>query len=405
MAHPPDKQSDLTFTEWLDVCKTSNKGIKLDFKTQDVVEPCLTELNRALPHIKHPVILNADIFDGNQAGKACIDAQAFVDLCTQHCPNQIISIGWTTNNPTSFYSWQNVYEIFCLIKTKSLKQKITYPVRLTWAARSMCRLEWLIRFTDSTLTVWGHETDLLGSLDWILLFRRYFSASRVFFDLPDKQMEFLRENLDHSVCLEKLSKSADPLVRSYLSANIQADYWDAEGETYKCDHGLLLHSHGSRVTTRDAYRFGPGYVSRICGKFVFLVKGKLETHRRTECVRISLIRAGSNQESNGVATDLNSLSIGVDGTTEFTWNQNDQPQQTNLSETSGPYSFCISHDVQSADLAVEICSHDINYSKKESINYRANGLGNQRIHLSLVLEGQNYALAFDELSIAVDDPC
>ena len=44
MAHPPITDSDLTFTEWLNISLQSNKGIKLDFKTPNAVEPCLRKL-------------------------------------------------------------------------------------------------------------------------------------------------------------------------------------------------------------------------------------------------------------------------------------------------------------------------------------------------------------------------
>lgn len=32
MAHPPDKDSDITLKEWLEEVKEHQKGIKLDFK-------------------------------------------------------------------------------------------------------------------------------------------------------------------------------------------------------------------------------------------------------------------------------------------------------------------------------------------------------------------------------------
>lgn len=32
MAHPPDKDSDISLKEWLDEVKEHQKGIKLDFK-------------------------------------------------------------------------------------------------------------------------------------------------------------------------------------------------------------------------------------------------------------------------------------------------------------------------------------------------------------------------------------
>ena len=45
MAHPPETESDLKFSEWLDLCLSSGKGLKLDFKTNNSVLPCLKSLN------------------------------------------------------------------------------------------------------------------------------------------------------------------------------------------------------------------------------------------------------------------------------------------------------------------------------------------------------------------------
>jgi len=46
MAHPPQTDSDLTFTEWLRASLLSGKGLKLDFKTPNAVEPCLKILKQ-----------------------------------------------------------------------------------------------------------------------------------------------------------------------------------------------------------------------------------------------------------------------------------------------------------------------------------------------------------------------
>jgi hypothetical protein len=46
MAHPPEIYSDLTFTEWLLASLPSGKGLKLDFKTPNAIEPCLKILKQ-----------------------------------------------------------------------------------------------------------------------------------------------------------------------------------------------------------------------------------------------------------------------------------------------------------------------------------------------------------------------
>ena len=44
MAHPPQTESDLTFKEWISRSASSQKGLKLDFKSPRAVEPCLSYL-------------------------------------------------------------------------------------------------------------------------------------------------------------------------------------------------------------------------------------------------------------------------------------------------------------------------------------------------------------------------
>ncbi len=52
MAHPPDTESDLKFSEWLKLCLPSGKGLKLDFKTHNSVLPCLKSLNASKEKVR-----------------------------------------------------------------------------------------------------------------------------------------------------------------------------------------------------------------------------------------------------------------------------------------------------------------------------------------------------------------
>ena len=45
MAHPPKTDGDLKFSEWLEMSANSGKGLKLDFKTNNSVGPCLEVLS------------------------------------------------------------------------------------------------------------------------------------------------------------------------------------------------------------------------------------------------------------------------------------------------------------------------------------------------------------------------
>ena len=45
MAHPPQIDSDLRFSQWLNASLGSGKGLKLDFKSANSLLPCLFTLN------------------------------------------------------------------------------------------------------------------------------------------------------------------------------------------------------------------------------------------------------------------------------------------------------------------------------------------------------------------------
>jgi hypothetical protein len=62
MAHPPKKESDLTFDEWIDSIAKSHKGAKLDFKDPTVVNNVLEKLRKLSVHL--PIFLNADVLKG-----------------------------------------------------------------------------------------------------------------------------------------------------------------------------------------------------------------------------------------------------------------------------------------------------------------------------------------------------
>merc|ERR1719219_1111620 len=66
MAHPPDTQSDLSLELFLETVLLATeggakKGIKLDFKSLDILQPSLETLQRLQSRLEFPVWLNADI--------------------------------------------------------------------------------------------------------------------------------------------------------------------------------------------------------------------------------------------------------------------------------------------------------------------------------------------------------
>jgi len=76
-------------------CRTP-KGVKLDFKLWDCVEPAIAYLRDtgAAAKLAGHLWLNADVFTGPGALFAPLDAQKFVRLCAQSMPQAVLSLGW-----------------------------------------------------------------------------------------------------------------------------------------------------------------------------------------------------------------------------------------------------------------------------------------------------------------------
>jgi len=185
--------SDITLEDWLiEVVRSDcGKGVKLDFKSTRVVEPAFRVLARHADYLKGPLILNADILPGpNKPSVQPIDAWTFLMLCRTRFPKSIISIGWTTVLDTvplkTGYTRDMVDHMASLVKEYSLMQPVTFPVNaalLKFSISEMQRL--LFQVPNSTLTVWSHPGDPI-SIDDMMVFRKAFGISQLFYDMPDE---------------------------------------------------------------------------------------------------------------------------------------------------------------------------------------------------------------------------
>ena len=97
MAHPPDTQSDLSLDLFLETVLTATeggarKGIKLDFKSLDILQPSLETLKRLEARLEFPVWLNADILRGPGGGEP-VSAEIFLQLCSRYLPSATLSTG------------------------------------------------------------------------------------------------------------------------------------------------------------------------------------------------------------------------------------------------------------------------------------------------------------------------
>lgn len=341
MAHPPDVESDLTYDEWLNKCKNSNKGLKLDFKSENVIEQCLIKLKMIKNELKMPIILNADVLQANyESPKVKINPQVFLNLSKTYYQNGILSIGWTSINSSKLnYSWLNVYEMYNLVKKHSLDSdnqvQLTFPVRLNWSIKSLYRLHWLHMFTGGSLTIWSHETDELTSYESMLLFRKLFSNSVIYYDLPKNYSDYLTQHIyaPSDELNKHLQESNDPLVSYYLrSFNFKADLWSSIGNVLISDYGALIHDYNSSIVTVKEYKSNEkmGILYELNAKFQLIpVKSASSTSIMT-LLNNENLNKNSNNENNNYIDITNSL---VD-TTSSNRNNNNASVSVNLNEKS-----------------------------------------------------------------------
>jgi len=152
-AHPPNTDSDLTLNDFF--WRTSKKtpiGIKLDFKLPEILCSSLNLLNDY--KFESPVILNADILQGNGAEPARFHPEAFLVICLKYLSyhlRTIVSPGWTTVEGKP-YTKENVDEMISLCRWL---EEVTFPVRLSLMEESWPHLQRLIQKDGWSLTVWS----------------------------------------------------------------------------------------------------------------------------------------------------------------------------------------------------------------------------------------------------------
>uniref|UniRef100_A0A8U7NRJ3 Family with sequence similarity 151 member B n=1 Tax=Corvus moneduloides TaxID=1196302 RepID=A0A8U7NRJ3_CORMO len=144
LAHPPDTDSDITLQEWLAEMVSTNKGIKLDFKSLGAVGPSLELLSRLRRALERPVWLNGDVLPGPRGGRPPLDARAFLAAVASSCPAATLSLGWTTGcHRGQGYAWPMVQEMSRLCQP--LSQPVTFAVRAALVPSSVPQLQWLMQ--------------------------------------------------------------------------------------------------------------------------------------------------------------------------------------------------------------------------------------------------------------------
>ncbi|XP_023392571.1 protein FAM151A [Pteropus vampyrus] len=189
MAHPPAIYSDNTLQQWLEtVLASSQKGIKLDFKSLKAVGPSLDLLRRLTDEgkVRRPVWINADIVRGpNILNSIELNATQFLALVQEKYPEATLSPGWTTLYlpmfPNSTYTRAMVEEMQGLVG--ALPQRVTFPVRAVMVRAAWPYFSWLLGQSDRySLTLWQSISENV-SVDDLLYFRDNCAAHQIYYDL------------------------------------------------------------------------------------------------------------------------------------------------------------------------------------------------------------------------------
>ncbi|KAM6217046.1 protein FAM151A [Rhynchocyon petersi] len=189
MAHPPDIYSDNTLQHWLEsVLTTSQKGIKLDFKSLNSLGPSLDILRQLTKsgRVQRPVWINADILKGpNVPISIEVNATSFLAIVQEKYPEATLSPGWTTFylppilNRT--YTRAMVEEMHSLVG--ELPQKVTFPVRAFMTRSAWPHFSWLLDQSDRyTLTLWQGDKDPM-LVDDLLYIRDNTAPHQIYYDL------------------------------------------------------------------------------------------------------------------------------------------------------------------------------------------------------------------------------
>ncbi|KZS07086.1 Protein FAM151A [Daphnia magna] len=178
MAHPPVTASDLTLETFLDMVldESQYKGIKLDFKSNEVLEQALQIIKSRENRIRVPLWLNADIIQGPVgATTEPLNTDMFLSLTKFYFPTAVISVGWTTKlgKEAGSYTFDHVLKMRDVLTAAQVTAPVTFPVRAALVTTLEFRknMLWLLnQIPGSTITIWssfGDKVDVPALLDFI----------------------------------------------------------------------------------------------------------------------------------------------------------------------------------------------------------------------------------------------
>ena len=398
MAHPPNVDSNLTLHSFLTQTTKSTKGIKLDFKTIEVVEPSLKMVQNVTfgQEFETPIWLNADILPGPCYDKVCVpvDHTRFLSFCKSFFPNGTLSISWTTGKnmaaPENFYNWSQVLTMGQLVS--QIAQPITFPVRANLVGRSWEQLHWLLDLSETfTITIWSSTTDNPDVQDLVALRYNVSDKRRIYYDLPPDQEKAFKDALASSSDSSKGDSESFP-----WKATANKDCKDV-----LTGHNSAMFSGegGQAVSEKVLYEVSEGEFSQIGGKVSFIKTGG-EDGKSSVTIKLHV------KDASGTAIDSNpfvTLVLHRSGDFQFSLTNGDVKQGSIQSET-GVFKFEIvesSSNGRQRSFRCDITAHDSEEKVSVSLTTESEPVGGY----ALISSGaQSDAILVQDVSIALAMP-
>ncbi len=155
----------------------------------------------------------------------------------------------------------------------------------------------------------------MSSNESLLLFRKYFKKSSVFYDLPEHQHNFFHSYAHDSNEIEKiLSKSNDPLVKHYLKNTFSlSDLWSAiNGNIMQSFQSAIVLNKGATFLSKKQYKAKDNVkIYEIHGKFEVFPINKRQGETRSKDGTDLIASINTPNTNNTGVNEMNDNNIAV----------------------------------------------------------------------------------------------
>ncbi len=169
----------LYFYDWFEHIVASKKGVKLDYKSKEVILPTLKYIKNHGDLQNTPIIFNADVLRGPGGREPDFDAEEFVGLIKEYFPEGILSLGFTTS-----FEQGAVYDHSSLQHIRALAIQydghVTFPIRACYVKESIEALLNLLENNNHTISIFNNE---VVSNEDIAYLENTFDQERAFIDV------------------------------------------------------------------------------------------------------------------------------------------------------------------------------------------------------------------------------